>query len=270
MKASNPELYLLLTDESNNVESTTSKFFICGGLIIPLSKVPILSDSLLKIKRQAGYKNSEVLKFNTKNKPLNSSIEKVKTAKKQVIKLCSEYQCTFISYIALHKIVGKNGETQKVTFALDHVLGRFQKYLAEKNSYGIVAVDSLPIDGQKKYLTEKHSNGLSLENSKIPLDRIKLFTSTYIGASNLSSMIDIVLGGFRYCINEPRNYDAANSLFKSISTLMWHDYPMGKLNFLEKGLIVRPKIESIKVVEYKNEYHNLLDNLRRLFHKDSE
>jgi hypothetical protein len=112
-------------------------------------------------------------------------------------------------------------------------------------------------------LTDRFTDGLIFsDEERVPLDRIKLFTSTCINASHASSAMDIVLGSFRYCINEPRNLPAARTMMANIIKLIWCDIQGDEIHVMEKGLIFRPK--TVAVASYKAEYDGLLEHINAL------
>ncbi|MBU1339339.1 MAG: hypothetical protein KKD56_09745, partial [Acidobacteria bacterium] len=96
------------------------------------------------------------------------------------------------------------------------------------------------------------------------LSRIKLFAASCVGASHANSAMDIVLGSFRYCINNPRNIDAAKDMMGAVMTLMWHDQDGEKLCVVDRGLILRPRIQDIQAEKYKDEYTGLFDQINVL------
>ena len=73
------------------------------------------------------------------------------------------------------------------------------------------------------------------------LNRIVMFSATTMNASHASSAMDIVLGSFRYAINDPQNKDAASEVMKNVVRLMWHREHDGEKYLGERGLIFRPK-----------------------------
>jgi hypothetical protein len=74
--------------------------------------------------------------------------------------------------------------------------------------------------------------------------------------------MDIVLGSFRYCINQPKNVGAARAMMANISRLIWCERDGETLHALERGLVFRPK--AIKVSAYEKEYHDLLTWINEL------
>lgn len=149
---------------------------------------------------------------------------------------------------------------EKITMAADSVIGRFNYFLTGEGADGICIVDNLPEKAQWNYLSEKFQNGLSLpeEARFVPLERIQLFGATCINASHVNSAMDIILGAFRYSINNPKNRDAASLMMKKVASMMW-----GRGEHLrEYGFILRPK--EIQKPYYKAEYETLVAHLNSL------
>ena len=53
---------------------------------------------------------------------------------------------------------------------------------------------------------------------------MRLFAASCAGASFVHSAIDIVLGCFRYFINNSRNPDVARDMMLRVVKMMWHRY----------------------------------------------
>jgi hypothetical protein len=253
-------MYLLLTDETNKMPSKDSKFFVYGGLIIPGQNLHLFNAQIEQIRLEAGYRPGDEFKFDTRSKPKGVSPENARLAKRQVINLCKELNCTFIAHTILHQIISRQKAAQHVEWAADYVIGRFNLFLQNKTEYGICLIDNLPEGRQFRYLTDKFQYGLSLpgEDAK-RLDRVLIYGATAIGAGHVNSAMDIILGAFRYCINNPLNEDAAREILRSITPLMWHGVDGDQI--LWHGLILRPPLNEIKVVKYKLEYSNLIEKL---------
>ncbi len=98
--------YLLLTDETNKEPSKAARFFIYGGLIIPLEHLDYVDDEIASIRHRAGYLPTDEFKFETNSYPRERvSAEEFATAKDHVIHLCHDVGCVFIVHVILHKIV---------------------------------------------------------------------------------------------------------------------------------------------------------------------
>lgn len=256
-------MHLLLTDESNLEPSEGVKFFTYGGLIVPLAHVAPLHERIEQIRKEAGYQSTDRLKFETSSRPKNVSIEAATAAKKAVVAAAIEFHCKFIAYVVLHAIAKNQDIQTNIQFGANSVIGKFNTYLTLEKSHGLVAMDRLPKSTEFEYLAEKFTKGLSLPKGEAQeLDRVVMFSSTCINASHLSSVMDIVLGTWRYCINQPLNAGAARDMMRQLVKLIWHT-PMGnKILAHERGLLFRPK--EVNHTPYKAEYDALLEHLNAL------
>lgn len=257
-------MYIMFTDETNREPSSDGKFFIYGGLFFRVEQLNKLHEEINNIRSNAGYGSNDEFKFNTHSRPKNVEQAKFNSAKEKVLELCSTLECKFIVYVILHDIIKRRTNDQKIEWAADHVIGRYNKYLESVSEAGICVVDNPPITSQWKYLSDKFTKGLSVHEQPVPLDKIKLFTASCINASHASSAMDIVLGAFRYSINNPNNKDLAKKLMKKLFGMMWHTVEQGKPIFDEKGLVLRPKhvINPTYGEEYKKLINHICDLLK--------
>ncbi|MDP1718634.1 MAG: hypothetical protein Q8L40_11220 [Burkholderiales bacterium] len=256
-------MHILFTDETNVVPAANAKFFAYGGLIVEVSKLDALHAGVNAIGQNAGYKPGDELKFDTHARPQHVSVNAATIAKQQIIQLCIDLGCKFIVYVVLHAIAKKDPATL-VRWGADHVIGKFNYFLTVLGSHGMVAVDRLPNGNEFSFLTDKFCHGLTFPDTgeKVPLDRIRLFSSTCMNASHASSAMDVVLGSFRYCINQPYNEDAARQMMKQISNLIWCTRDNDTIYPFERGLIFRPK--NVTHPPYKQEYDQLLNYINIL------
>lgn len=260
-------MHILFTDETNLPNDPGAKFFAYGGLIVPVEKLPELHNGVEQIRQEAGYNEDDELKFETNARPKQISIEQATKAKGQVVDLCIVLECRFIVYVVLHAISQKTKRADLVNWGANHVMGKFNRFLTVNESHGIVALDRLSSTEEYKLITEKFNHGLILHgDEKVKLDRILLFSSTCINASHACSAMDIVLGSFRYCINNPLNLEAARIMMKNITKLIWCHRSGEDIYPMEKGLIFRPK--DIKVAKYKAEYDSLLAHINMLIEEN--
>ena len=258
-------MYLLLTDETNQRPGADVTFFIFGGLILPLDCLTELDARIQKARTDAGYHPKDELKFETNARPDHVSIEDATEAKRKVIDACLELNCKFIAHVIHHQIIQYQDLDQQVTWAADYVIGRFNYYLSKVKNVGICAVDNLPVKAQFRYLSEKFTQGLSLPDGKtVPLDRIKLFSATCSNASHASSAMDIALGSFRYCLNNPKKTDTVSEMMKNVVNLMWHERDGDTIYTGGRGLIVRPERDNIKFKPYKSDYDQMFAHINEL------
>ncbi len=254
---------ILFTDETNLPTDHRARFFAYGGLIIPIEELPVLHEGIEAIRREAGYRPADELKFQTSSRPHYVSEYAATNAKNAVVELCIKIGCKFIAYVVLHDIAKNINQQELVKRGANHVIGKFNFYLQQSSDFGIVAVDRLPSAVEYSYLADKFINGLTFSDGKpVLLDKIKLFSSTCINASHASSAMDIVLGTFRYCINDPPNVDAAKAMMNNMIRLLWCERNGNEIYAFERGLVLRPK--EIKVLKYKAEYDRLIKHINTL------
>ena len=255
-------MYILISDETN-LKYKKDSFFVYGGTFFPLDYLVELDKNIETLREKYGYKKSDPLKFNSKSRPKDVSTKDFADLKNELIDLCIRKNCKFIVYVILHDIAKNKREAFRMKSGINHVIGRFNEFLRENNDYGICVMDRISGNGEYKIMEKLHTTGLDFDDSKgIELDRIKLYSSSTINASNIFSIADIILGSFRYCINDPQNIEAAETMMKKVFSLMWHKKIKGEIEVLGKGLILRPK--DIKSKIYKIRYVELLDNIKKL------
>lgn len=259
-------MYILLTDETNMKSSGDSEFFIYGGIFFPVAELTPLNARIRAIRREMGYRPDDVLKFDTNARPPHVDRTAATTAKSMVLEACSEHGVRFIAHIVLHSIAANQPQDQRVAWAADYVIARFNKFLTfEAHSTGICIVDNLPVSAPWRYLTDKYTHGLTLHTgTKVALDKIELFAATAIGASHANSAMDIVLGSFRYCVNRPKSEDVARQLFAKVTPMMWCRVEDGVHHVGDYGLVVRPPITDIRREDYRQKYTDLIQRLQAL------
>ena len=76
--------------------------------------------------------------------------------------------------------------------------------------------------------------------------------------------MDIVLGCFRYAINNPQNRPAARTMMRNVGRLMWYREREGDQCVDERGIIFRPKQQNIISANYRQQYVELREYLNEL------
>ncbi len=79
--------------------------------------------------------------------------------------------------------------------------------------------------------------------------------------------MDIVLGSFRYCINNPGNIAAARSMMEKVVRMMWYQQIGDTLYVQNRGLIIRPKKLEENYPTFKPDYDEMLNNIKGLLKK---
>jgi hypothetical protein len=102
------------------------------------------------------------------------------------------------------------------------------------------------------------------DSKKYELSRITLCGMTCMNASHVASAVDVVLGSFRYCINNPKNIEAASQMMTTVIEMMWHDVVDNKYEVHNRGLISRPLYDNIGSTVYKARYDELITHINML------
>ncbi len=230
-------MYILVTDETNATTSNSNPndYFISGGLILSSEKIFDLHKKIGDARRTKNYQSRDLLKFETNSKQL----------KNDVIDICKQIGGLLITVLTPHTIA--TDPKQKYQWNHNQVVGKYHKFLLDRNVWGICMCD--PIEGARQHFAELFQNGLyiSRTNKSVPLPNIVAYTTAHIESSHLMSALDVVLGAFRWSVNNFKSKntecrDIAQALLVKISDLIWCDatptYPTETIQ--EFGLTVRP------------------------------
>lgn len=259
-------MFVLMTDETNVQPSNNAKFFIYGGLFFPVEVLVKLDSKIQEIRDTYNYRPEDQLKFDTHSRPDHVSFEDATRAQNEVLDACIKLNCKFIGYMILHDILKNQTFETQFDYAINSVISSFHKFLTEANGNGICLVDRLPTKNPFGLLSDKFTKGLEFPNrDSFRTEKIKLFGAICCNASHASSAMDIVLGAFRYCANNPINEEVTQVLINKVGKLIWAKDINGELNVLDYGLIQRP--DDIEVKEYKQEYDRFIDDMNELLEK---
>jgi hypothetical protein len=253
-------MQFFVTDETNLEKAKDADFFIYGGLTFPADTLNAVTTGIEQIRVDAGYGPLDKLKFDTRVRPEQVSIEQAREAKSRVVDLCLALDVKLIVYVVHHEIAAERSVTERVTFGVNTVLRSFHSLLEEKDEIGIVVCDNLPVEDQTGYFVEKFTQGLKYPNKIERLHRIQLYATTSINMSHIASAVDVVLGSFRYSINNPKNKEAASSMMLNVARMMWADGDGDRIQPFEKGFILRPMAKSL-AEKYHGKYKEMYDQL---------
>lgn len=212
---------LLYCDESN-LNSADFDFFVYGGIVIDTSAAASLSAAIEQIRLRAGIDPSFVLKFNPG--PSNLNHKQFVQLKRDIIQAAVDHNCAFLTSLILHNIatspaVARLNEINRVTL-------HFNYYLNSVSDHGLVLIDQFTDTQVNHHLREKFLigvTGMPYSNS-MRMDRILGFHYAAIGQSHFGSLIDIVIGCFRFAVNahtrnETQNMATAGVLLTQLSPL---------------------------------------------------
>lgn len=254
-------MHLLYCDESN-LEPKDNDFFVYGGVAIEAGAALSLSQAIEKIRLDAGVPKDFVLKFNPGPKHLNH--QQFSALKQAVIEAARGHGCLFLTSLILHNVATSPDEARRN--AINTICYHFDSYLNRPKSHGLVLVDRFDdrqIDG---HLREKFSIGLTgMPYSKeMRLARIIGFHYSAIGQSHFGSVIDILLGSFRFAVNaftrnETGKLPTANALLALLAPMFFRERADDRVS--ELSLIFSPKI--VKSDKYRALYEALREFLAK-------
>ena len=255
-------MFLFLGDETNATQSKQSRFFIYGGLILDAEKCADASAKMSAIRQKYDFSAEHEFKFDTRSRPSHLSISEFLSAKNEVLDLCQELGVRFMAYVVHHDIAADQG-LDTWLWALKTLLCQFDLFLQREKSHGMCLVDKF--DNDFTVLKGIHQKGVdpSFWGGRLQhhLENVWCYGTVSIGSTHITSMVDIVLGAFRYCVNEITKKTVPAQLYGKVRPLMLcEDGDPGKID--EWGLFLRPK--EIKVASYKRDYDSLLEHLRSL------
>jgi hypothetical protein len=256
-------MYLMVGDEADAEQSRGQKFFVYGAIFVSHDSSKPLSDGVEAIRLAAKFEPTDSLKFADKTRPEKISKETFREVKGRVMDLARQHGVVFCAYAMLHAIAANQGHKNMVLWGANTLLGKFNEFLGtDQDTFGLVLFDRIPIDHPYPYLREKFQIGMTFPGDRPPnrLERIIGLGSTTDGASHLASVADILVGSWRYCVNESEMDVAGKAMFPKLMDLMWKRTSDGKLYVNDFGFVLRP--QEVQVDKYKKEYKDLRARLQ--------
>jgi hypothetical protein len=250
--------YVLYTDETNDQPKEAVEFFIYGGAWVPADALPDLDRAIGSIRKDAGLKPGDVLKFDSRSRPKYVPAAAHTDAKKRVLGAAYRAGVMFSAAAVLHTIAKRSD--WKWQIQADEVLMAFSRFLSENDGAGIVIMDRTATIFD--YLQEKSQRGSVNRKSDTgtPLRRLHLFAAGCSGCSSLASVADIVLGSFRYCVNDQADTPATKAMLPAVVKLMWYLVRFdGAPTVRDRGLLLRPQL--VTEESYKRKYTQLRQRL---------
>jgi len=248
-------MYLLYCDESN-LDKAENNFFVYGGLVIEASVGHSLSQQIDELRKTAGVLREFALKFNPT--PSNLDHGKFIALKQAVIEAAIAHKCVFLSSLILHDIASSPDDARRKE--INRICFHYNCYLSRLKSHGLVLIDRFEDKRINGHVREKFSIGITgLPYSKEHrLDRIIGFHYAAIGQSHFGSIVDIVLGSFRFAVNaftrnDEQRLPTARRLLEIIAPLFYREEASGSLS--ELSLFFSPKI--IKADKFRQRYADL-------------
>jgi hypothetical protein len=250
-------MYFMFGDEADKDAAKDKKFFVYGAVFVPTNSVLPLHAEVERLRIAAGMAATDSLKSGTNSKPESMSAETHRQLKNDVMKAAREKgNVRFCAQVTLHELARDRDHDDRVEWGANTILGKFNTFLREQSSYGFAVMDRMPVKTPYEYLKEKFEVGMTFpDKPSARLDRILGLSHGADGTSHLCSVCDILLGSFRYCVNEPDNEEAGKAMFPTLMKMMWKGKQGRKTEVREFGLCFRPlKVDAPK---FKAEYDEL-------------
>lgn len=200
-------MYLFYTDETN-LDPAQADFFVYGGLAIPVEQAKQLSEVIDALPVRFGLPPDAVLKFNPA--PTGLDHDRFKSLKQAIVEAAINHGCQFIATLTLHRIAS-GGPDEARRFAINTIAYHFNGFLNVRGTHGLVLIDRFTdaqIDDQLRDRFAVGVRGLPYSPT-MRLQNIVGFHYAAIGQAHFGSIIDIVLGSFRFAVNAFTKDDTA-------------------------------------------------------------
>lgn len=251
---------LLIADETNNEPNDNIKFFLYGGIVVDSSKVQNISNAIRALRKEYGVSGKEKIKFNLQSCPSSITREQHTEIKNRVLEIAQEFEVSVIINCVLHDIARNKEKHELVAMTSATVFRRFNQFCYESDTPGLVLADRWPTPDGFGFLESCQFEGIEYNGGeKVDLPWVHGYAQVSDNSTTLMSVADIVLGAFRYCINERDKTIVNSNLMPKIARLMWSKKIDGKNDVTYRGLNVSPR--DIQVNKYKDEYDSLIDHI---------
>jgi hypothetical protein len=195
-------MYWFHTDETN-LDPSQGTFFIYGGLVMTPDQMAEVHNAVRDIRATYQYEPGDEFKFHTNSRPSQITIDASRGSKAAILSRAADIGIDMIVYVVHHGIAANQAVDKRMEWALNAVITKFDMgYLSAKDEVGVVCVDRLDAKFGYDYLRQRFQQPVELPDGRMPvLNRVLHYSMSCDGASNISSVVDIALGGFRFCAN---------------------------------------------------------------------
>lgn len=253
-------MHLLVADETNTEPSEEVKFFLYGGVIFNSASVVGIGNEIRAIREEYEIQSNEKIKFNLRSCPASLSKEQHTEIKNRIIDIATRHNAAVIINCVLHDIARNKEKNELVEMTSATVFRRFNHYCYENNVPGIVLADQWPCDNGFSFLEACQFGEITFNSGHtIKLPHIYGYAQVSDNSTTLMSVADVVLGAFRYCINNRDKTIVNTSIMPRIARLMWHREEDGTRYLRDRGLNISPR--EIKVDRYRKEYEALIEHI---------
>lgn len=218
--------YLALLDESEVGAATTNPFFLYGAILVRLDRVAGLDELLDATRQAAGFPVDVPLKW--VSPPASAQVSRAahaRTKERVLDALRDKDALLFVSMTCGPVAAGAKAGSQAPKYGANAILRALDSHLREVDGRALVLVDQFSGFNTLSYLEEKGSKGLLYPadtNKNRRLDLMGGFAATSARASRISSLVDVPLGAFGYCV-EPVNHRQVSVVAPHVMPLVAKD-----------------------------------------------
>lgn len=252
-------MHLLYCDETN-LEERAGDFFVYGGVSVPAEAARELSAAIDEIRARAGVARDFRVKFNPGPKDLDHKT--FIALKQQIVEAAAAHGAKLFVSMILHDIATSPDDARRNE--INRICYHFDCYLHRHDSPGLVLIDRFSDAQIDAHLAEKFSTGLKglPYSNELRLKNIVGFHYSAIGQSHFTSLIDILLGSYRFVVNaytrtDERALQTARVLLPILSPLFYREGESKAAS--EISLFFSPKV--VKVKKYRDRYQGLKEFL---------
>lgn len=194
--------YLCLLDECAISEEFPNPFLLYGAAAIPWDSVHELDERLTRIRNAAGYPNEFPLKWSWQGGLVSQGAHS--QAKSELLKSLKDLDVKlFVSLVHRGIAAGVAADDQSIQYGANAVLRALDAFVIGSDGHGLVVLDRFGT--AQGFADEKGTRGLLYPGKPdVPLSRFLSFSVGSAASSRISSVIDVALGAFGYCLN-PQN-----------------------------------------------------------------
>jgi len=255
-------MYLMIADEAD--QDGEKEFLVFAGVFFPSDNLRHIHNGVKALREQYGFSTSDVLKSATGTKPKNVTPRQHAEIKNGILDLAAVQGCKICCYVVPHAIAKGQDHVNRLKFGTNTLLIKFDQFLREQGKVaGIALFDETNDYKQSNYLRDVFAMGVPMhDGARRRLDNIIKIETTRVGHSHLNSVTDIVVGAFRFVVNEPDKDKVGAVLLKSLAKIMWGKKDQkGILDTRDRGLCIRPS--KIKLDGYKADIAAFIERVEK-------
>lgn len=261
-------MYWLHTDETN-VGRNSGKFFIYGGLVSTVTQMVGAHHKVEAIRKKYGYRSGDSFKFDTNKRPTSVSVTDCTAAKQEAMRAVADLGIQMIVTAVHHDVAKNKTDDERGIWALQNLSLHFNsRYLRPIREFGALCVDRLPDHYAYSQFDAMFRSQIDFGSSKLELPNIIHYSATSHGASHINSLVDITLGGFRYCANaafseDARQKSAAQKIGPQLSKILWTGHQ--QTQYTTNGIKIYPKKwNELHSTAILSDYKTLLREMERM------